>query len=1314
MADNGAMHMVEVVSNDRKMKETNKIDCTILDYFTKLRNESESERINGGIALLKYLVEQCSEENDNQEFQYAMKRLIRSLGGSKTTSRIGFYTTLTVFLTINPEASIEKLLSIVDTELHPVNSNNKSENGDIYMGRILAYGTLIRSKKLSNSTIELQIQTIQDLINSGKKRSYLSFISVSFLVEFINQVDAKCIKKSVWPIIEKEFGKPWTEQTLDSFYALLVIKDKCPSLVNQQFSKKHFGTEDIISKESMSNIAKVLLDLPRIVSCHHPVFKLFCENLISINLVTDFWACIDQKFIKPSKLDEYLAIQLLKLILSSIVDKSILPSLLSANYIQHMLKKFSGSKNHNKDEILLGFKEVLNLLISTTNSDSTKLKTQIAVFKKLILYPGDLMIEKRTGTKIIQMLTGNLSLDGIKKVSKVYRDIIANNISKEKANSKAESVWTNAERIYAAHLLTRLMGHPKTLVDKEWRVDQLKFLFAYGLGEMTNVGVDLASQFKETFYRALDHKLPKLNDLQNMLSELVHFLNINLKQQTLKLRNPLMEEAKKSWEKVIHLIEILENSSKKTEAVPVFHTMSLHMSLQLFSDPKMAIMAIDELQCCYERLLKKSKKYKAGINKNEDEPEWVEVVVDLLLSFYSKNSHLLRSLVGCVFPHICPYVTPTAIHQILAVLDVRNEKGPLVAKNSLDSEEEESSSDTESNSDNDIDKYSNEEDTNDEEDSDNETDTLSDSDHDSNEESVDENEDETVTDRLRMAVRQALGDASVQTDDEDIDVDNINEEEGKRLDESLAAAFRILRENRQSRSRKQEKSAQALTHFRIRVVDLLETYLDTAPSMPIVFDMLLPLFTLLEYCIKDPHQKPLQDRIRSCLKTLSAVKKFKDTENVDEELLTVILKALIEKGERTTSVYHEMSDKLAECCTFLVRCAQQANISTDAVVQIYGENLTAFFKRRDCVLSPLLFKNILQLQWEGNWQLAPLLVDFAFDSTVRSFRRGYALEFLTLFYNNGRLVHLDTKHSDIRMKMERKLCRNTMSTLQELSNVHKAESEQSVMTNGNEIGKEVRQRYICLLLTLLRSIYPHHLPQAWNWDLIGDVLKTYRAHASLAKDTKVAYNRLAVQIGIPRNVGKQTDAMNGGIIDRIDNTEQLNSKQENGSIENDSDETVSKNNESKKKKKNKSKQRDKQLLKKEARILRQKVISEGFEPFNFSSFVLAEESNENVSIQNGDSKNEQNSSNSSDKSKQRDKQLSKKEARIFRQKVISEGSEPFNSSSLVSHKESNKNVSIQNGDAKNEQTNSNSPQKRKLKSISDGNKMKRRKSTQTA
>lgn len=121
---------------------------------------------------------------------------------------------------------------------------------------------------------------------------------------------------------------------------------------------------------------------------------------------------------------------------------------------------------------------------------------------------------------------------------------------------------------------------------------------------------------------------------------------------------------------------------------------------------------------------------------------------------------------------------------------------------------------------------------------------------------------------------------------------------------------------------------------------------------------------------------------------------------------------------------------------------------------------------------------------------------------------------------------------------------------------------------------------------------------------------------------------------------KQNTIINGEIKDTINNIEKLNNietqgtqeeQQENGNMQTNSDTIMLKRNEFKKKKKNKSKQRDKQLLKKKTQMLRQKTISEGFESFNFSSFVLQNESNYDVSLQNGNSQIEQTSLNSSKK-----------------------------------------------------------------------------------
>lgn len=54
---------------------------------------------------------------------------------------------------------------------------------------------------------------------------------------------------------------------------------------------------------------------------------------------------------------------------------------------------------------------------------------------------------------------------------------------------------------------------------------------------------------------------------------------------------------------------------------------------------------------------------------------------------------------------------------------------------------------------------------------------------------MDEIEDNAV-DRIRSAVRSALGIGGEVSDCESIDVDDISEEEGKRIDEALSQAFK--------------------------------------------------------------------------------------------------------------------------------------------------------------------------------------------------------------------------------------------------------------------------------------------------------------------------------------------------------------------------------------------------------------------------------------------------------------------------------------------------------------------------------------------
>lgn len=118
-----------------------------------------------------------------------------------------------------------------------------------------------------------------------------------------------------------------------------------------------------------------------------------------------------------------------------------------------------------------------------------------------------------------------------------------------------------------------------------------------------------------------------------------------------------------------------------------------------------------------------------------------------------------------------------------------------------------------------------------------------------------------------------------------------------------------------------------------RVLDLVDIYLENDPSLSLVLDTIPNLFTLLEFCVKSPHQRPLENRIRynwnellrfcfffiifyllilnfffliifirSTLKKIGNIKKCSNCEDIDVQLVADVLKKLMDKGVRSMCI----------------------------------------------------------------------------------------------------------------------------------------------------------------------------------------------------------------------------------------------------------------------------------------------------------------------------------------------------------------------------------------------------------------------------
>jgi hypothetical protein len=63
----------------------------------------------------------------------------------------------------------------------------------------------------------------------------------------------------------------------------------------------------------------------------------------------------------------------------------------------------------------------------------------------------------------------------------------------------------------------------------------------------------------------------------------------------------------------------------------------------------------------------KNKTKAQTFEKEEAEPVWIEVAVDLILSLLSKNSSIPKNMLDMFFVHLCPHLTRPALGQITKV-----------------------------------------------------------------------------------------------------------------------------------------------------------------------------------------------------------------------------------------------------------------------------------------------------------------------------------------------------------------------------------------------------------------------------------------------------------------------------------------------------------------------------------------------------------------------------------------------------------------------------------------------------------------------
>eukprot|EP00096_Caligus_rogercresseyi_P011387 TRINITY_DN4464_c0_g1_i1.p1 TRINITY_DN4464_c0_g1~~TRINITY_DN4464_c0_g1_i1.p1 ORF type:complete len:905 (+),score=259.48 TRINITY_DN4464_c0_g1_i1:419-3133(+) len=743
-------------------------------------------------------------------------------------------------------------------------------------------------------------------------------------------------------------------------------------------------------------------------------------------------------------------------------------SFISPNFIQvslHTLKKRNESTD--EDRIILGIYENIFKVAEEVP------ESRESLLKSLLTGTGAVNFDKLSGGSLVARISALCSKETVVSLGGIYKEAV---ITSGGGNPKL----SHQERLFALQQFAKLTSHPAVLGDVEWKVESLKFLLSAAIlpfNKKTPVQWNSVTraQAKNAFFKGLDMKEKSFDNTCSILLKTLLFVS-----KEIKKGETLSEEHKKIWSKMMDVVKDMSYESNKK--ISVFLVLFAHMGFQLLQAPELAIDALNDLHVCYEKATGDQEEVSSSkdSSEEEEEPKWVEVIVDILLSLLSQNRSILRQVVNSVFLLICPSLTSKGLQMIVDVVNP-----PSAEKEDSEDEMEEGEEGME------IEAQSGGES--------------------SSSESEDESDEEEVNDAIRNDVKSALGDFAADSDTGSINPDDMDEEDMKKIDEALAGVFKAL-SNRKSSSqkRKEKKESIAQSHFKIRVLELIDLYISrsTVPVSHIIY-LISPLLSTLESALKT--HKPQGDTqsliicVKNTLKKISGLKKLNMDEDLDRSSLVGILKMFVGLANKGSSLVQQLNHPtpvFSKLCCFILTVVESTK--DDALMKkalsVYEKSLQDYFCQSHCLLPCNFFSlPISQRHGEGFWSLAPKIMEHTFDKKTRQFRRIQGLMLLMTYIKSSSSTSPEESSSKVK-ELIQSLIQNII-----------------VFYNSDVISGSV-SKFICESLSSLKALYTSKaLRGEVPWDKVKASLEGLRSKIPGFKgysDLRKAFNGISSPLGI--------------------------------------------------------------------------------------------------------------------------------------------------------------------------------------------------------
>ncbi|BFG01603.1 myb-binding protein 1A [Drosophila madeirensis] len=1002
--DNGEEQGKEPTSEKSGQNGTgNKIDKRV---FGILKNFQDSTTVTA--KKLQDLVALLQEESSEKRYAtatYVVKRLIRATGADNknTAAKVGGI--IELIIKNVPDVNELDLLDIVEREL-PVNGQpKKKEEALAAVGQMIAARIIIQlSTQLPTKRELAPIYT--KLTSYLKGREYLMCMSNNLLVESFETVPEKRFATDVWPVLKEEIAKPVSELNLHTFDVLLAVHDSYNKvLTHDQLLATLWPT-----KTKYSELFRIYLGAPKMYDAGiYARFGKFLGTADTNAKMLDAWlayahehraqnvaskGCIfkvlEQQLVSHKGGNEQ---PLIDLFASPLMD-FILDELLAAKTVSAKKEK---PLTLQLRQICQEFECAVVLLFENpATGDETKAK----ILSNLLSKRGNLN-EIATMRRFTETLLNTLKYDGLQVLFDLYTTLLATPVGAEAAPESG-----SRNQLECVSQMQAILQHAELEGRQKERWTMLKTILTAGhchvaaglqpcLPAESVLSDATAERCKTIFIGSLvRHCHGDIKELCQLLRKTVKFLKkfmsnaLNSSAQ----RHASNAEQQLAWD-VLTQLEASDDSEEDKESnasAQIIEVLILFVGLaQYTSCCQLPSSVLNDLLVC--------RKMKANEQEvqSEEEPSWQEVVTDILLQLLLETAAHWREFTNIILKSMLPHLGQAHLLQMLQRLDMD--------ANPLGEDGDESSSDEGEDESNDDDSSADEDNNSDEAEA---------------EEDADDADADNALDKLRDSVRQALENGKDDDDGEasSVDWNDVDEESGKRLDESLAAIFKVRHQTQQRKKRPTKSDrihSTSLLHFRVRVLDLVEVFASKKPTLDVMLDVLQCVYQVFCRTIGGKEQRPLHHASQKLLGKLIAkeiaFEAAQDRGQITvaiEELFAATSAALESRQVRGAPNSRELQQQLVvwrdKCFAALVtQCSDKEDIDSNVAWPLLRAKLDEWLPGRKSKQPLFGFEAIFQYKptWPGVNQLVALLVSHLHATATHPMKRLVIVKLLAAHKN---------------------------------------------------------------------------------------------------------------------------------------------------------------------------------------------------------------------------------------------------------------------------------------------------------------------------